>query len=98
MNDSTRLVLEKAIKQKLHEIQELMQDYLAEFDCSYVTEAQALLMLSIDSIIGNEDPTCTLIQLFAPEYPDKDIQNPEVFYNRKALAAYIKLNHDNSWQ
>lgn len=99
MNETTVKVIKDRMKTSCSELQELMQDYMAHSD--EYGYRYALLMLALDEINGNEDPTCTYLELFAEECPDHDLDmvNKEaVLHNRKVMEKYTEFNNKQGWQ
>ena len=97
MNEKTSKVIREQIKRNCLDLRELMQDYLThneEYGYRFY-----LLMLALDEINGNEDSTMTYHEMFAEDYPDKDLEmvtsKEAVLYNRKVLENYKKLNDEN---
>jgi hypothetical protein len=99
MNGATSSAIKQHISFLCSELQELMQDYLlANNEESY---RYYLLMMALDEVNGNEDPTCTYQTIFAEDYTDKDLDmvNKEaILYNRKAIENYTKFNNERGWQ
>jgi hypothetical protein len=98
MNEATSAAIKQHISFLCSELQELMQDYLANNEESGYR--YYMLMMALDEVNGNEDPTCTYHELFAEDYTDKDLDmvNKEaVLHNRKVIENYKKFNIDRGW-
>jgi hypothetical protein len=100
MNDATSSAIKQRISFLCSDLQELMQDYLANNEESGYR--YYLLMMALDELNGNEDPTCTYQEIFAEEYTDRDLdmvnKKEVILYNRKTIESYIRFNNERGWQ